>query len=190
MIRQLEANVSDNVQQRVEASASAPAAIQGIANGVSMIGATLNLAGETSTVTLALDAPKEGIVIDEQQHNAVQFSMKLDGAVDKDDVETAGQQLIVPVVIDMPVPNGVNPDFLVILHKLWDGSIEQIRPYIYRNETTNRWHARFVVDSFSDFAFVEYTFCFAQGTVSKQVGDAPFKAAPSATAAAIPTSPL
>ena len=180
LIQQLENKVLDNVEQKVDVANNAPQAIQDIASGVTMIGATLNLAdenpgtGKTPTVTLEIDQPKKGIVIDEQQHNAVQFSMKLNGAIDKDDTETAGQQLIVPVVIDMPVPAGINPDFLVVLHKLWDGTIEQIRPYIYRNENDNRWHARFVVDSFSDFAFVEYNFRFETGSVNKQVGDQPF----------------
>ena len=178
-IEQLEQIVEDNVEQKVEAEVSAPAEIKDIADGITMVGATLNLAvgaaesEETPTVTLKLDAPEEGIVIPEQQHNAVQFSMKLDGAVDTNDREQAGQLLIVPVVIDMPVPEGINPHFLVILHKLWDGSIEQMRPYIYWNDTDDRYHARFVVDSFSDFAMVEY-FGFAETTVEKTVGDADF----------------
>ena len=179
LIRQLENAVEDNVEQKVEARNSAPQAIQDIASGITMVGATLNLAdknpetGETPTVTLELDEPKKGIVIDEQQHNAVQFSMKLNGAIDKDDKEQAGQQLIVPVTIDMPVPKGINPDFLVVLHKLWDGRIEWMHPYIYRHDD-GRYHAVFVVDSFSDFALVEYAFRFDTDAVSKQVGDAPF----------------
>jgi hypothetical protein len=179
-IVELEKTVSDNVDQKIEAKSSAPQPIKDIAAGVTMVGATLNLADKhsddndpTPTVTLELDEPKEGIVIPEQQHNAVQFSMKLNGAVDKNDQDQAGQLLIVPVVIDMPVPAGINPYFLVVLHKLWDGSIEQMRPYIYWNDADNRYHARFVVDSFSDFAFVEY-FGFNIDVVNKTVGDAPF----------------
>ena len=175
-IRELENKVADSVTQEVEAQANAPQPIKDIAGDITMIGATLNLASKepTSTVTLELSAPEKGIVIDEQQHNAVQFSMKLNGAVDKDDEEQAGQQLIVPVVIDMPVPAGINPNFLVVLHQHQDGSIEQIRPYIYWNADKDCWHARFVVDSFSDFAFVEYNFRFETDAVSKQVGDRPF----------------
>jgi len=175
-IAELEKLVSDNVDQKIDAKNSAPQAIQDIASGVTMIGATLNLAdknpetGKTPTVTLELDAPKQGIVIDEQQHNAVQFSMKLNGAVNHDDVSDAQQQLIVPVVIDMPVPTGINPDFLVVLHKLMDGSIEQLRPYIYW-DTQKVCHARFVVDSFSDFALLEYDFRFEKDESTVQVGD-------------------
>ena len=180
LIKQLENSVSDNVDQKVDAKNSAPQAIKDIAKGVTMLGATLNLAdknpesGKTPTVTLELDAPKEGIVIDEQQHNAVQFSMKLNGAIDKDDKTDAGQQLIVPVVIDMPVPAGINPDFLVILHKLWNGTIEQMWPYVYWNADSQNWYARFVVDSFSDFALLEYNFGFGVDKVNKHIGDAPF----------------
>lgn len=160
-IRALEDKVADNVEQNVEAKPSAPQALKDIASGVTMVGATLNLAddhpetGTAPSVTLEIDEPKEGIVINEQQHNAVQFSMKLRGAVNHDDQDQASQQLIVPVAIDMPVPQGINPYFLVVLHKLWDGSIEQMRPYTYWNADDQCWHARFVVDSFSDFAFVE-----------------------------------
>ena len=158
-IAQLEKSLADNVDQKVEAKNSAPQAIRDIANGITMIGATLNLAdknpetGKTPTVTLEIDEPKEGIVISEQQHNAVQFSMKLNGAIDKDDKEQAGQQLIVPVAITMPVPENINPDFLVVLHKKWDGEIEQMRPFIYKENGV--YYARFIVDSFSDFALVE-----------------------------------
>jgi len=179
-IQALENAVSNNVDQVVVAKNSAPQAIQNIAGGVTMIGATLNLAdnhpeqGRPASVTLELDAPKQGIVIDEQQHNAVQFSMKLKGAVNHDDQDQASQQLIVPIVIDMPVPSGMNPEFLVVLHKLWDGSIEQLWPYIYMDEATNRFHARFVIDSFSDFAFVEYNFGFSVDTVNKTEGDTNF----------------
>ena len=179
-IQALENTVSDTVDQKIEAKNSAPQQIKDIATGITMIGATLNLAdkhpetGTKPTVTLELDEPKSGVVIAEQQHNAVQFSMKLNGAIDKDDQEQSGQQLIVPVVIDMPVPAGINPDFLVVLHKLWDGSIEQIRPYIYWNETDGRAHARFVIDSFSDFALVEYNFRFETDSVTKVLGDAAF----------------
>ena len=172
-IRKLENKVADSVTQEVKAKADAPQPIRDIAGGITMIGATLNLASEDN-VTLVLDEPTPGVVIAEQQHNAVQFSMKLNGAVDKDDKEQTGQQLIVPVVIDMPVPAGINPDFLVVLHKLWDGTIEQIRPYIYWNESSHCRHARFVIDSFSDFALVEYNFRFEADSVTKVLGDAPF----------------
>ncbi|MBR5283918.1 MAG: Ig-like domain-containing protein, partial [Clostridia bacterium] len=180
-IAQLEAAVSDNVDQKIEAKNSAPQALKDIASGVTMVGATLNLAdknpdnGKTPTVTLEIDEPKQGIVIDEQQHNAVQFSMKLNGAVNHDDQNQAQQQLIVPVVIDMPVPSGINPHFLVVLHKLWDGRVEQMWPHIYWHETDHCWHARFVIDSFSDFAFVEYDFRFeTDGDVFKSEGDPSF----------------
>ena len=178
-IQELEDAVSDTVDQEIEVKNSAPQQIKDIATGITMIGATLNLAdkhpetGTKPSVTLELDEPKSGVVIAEQQHNAVQFSMKLNGAIDKDDQAQSGQQLIVPVVIDMPVPAGINPDFLVVLHQLWDGSIEQIWPYIYLHED-GRAHARFVIDSFSDFALVEYNFCFETDSVTKALGDAPF----------------
>jgi len=100
----------------------------------------------------------------------VQFSMKLHGAIDKDDKQ-AGQQLIVPIVIDMPVPAGINPDFLVVLHKLDNGDIEQMWPHVYWDEAKGQHRATFVIDSFSDFALVEYSFRFPVEMVDRVVGD-------------------
>lgn len=178
-IEQLEEAVSEKVEKKIEADASAPQEIRDIADDITMTGATLNVAptgNETDgkpSVTLELAKPKEGIVIDAQQHNAVQFSMKLSGAVGNDE-GSEGQQLIVPIVIRMPVPERINPSFLVILHKHSDGSIEQIRPSIFFDEAAGRSYALFVVSSFSDFAFVEYNFGFASNAVTKYTNSAAF----------------
>jgi len=178
-IKELEQTVSNNVTQKVEAKGSAPQEIKDIANDIQMVGATLNWEdkhpeqGTPVDVTLVIEQPKNGTVIPEIQHNAVQFSMKLHGAIDKDDRQ-AGQQLIVPIVIDMPVPAGINPDFLVVLHKLDNGDIEQLWPHIYWDEAKGQHRATFVIDSFSDFALVEYDFRFPVQQVNKMVGDAPF----------------
>jgi len=178
-IRELEQSVADNVEQKVEAKNSAPQQIKEIAADIEMVGATLNWADEhpeTGTdpdVTLVIEQPKKGIVIPEQWNNAVQFSMKLHGAIDKDDRQP-GQQLIVPIVIDMPVPSIINPEFLVVLHQLDSGEIEQLKPYVYWDETKGQHRATFVIDSFSDFALAEYEFRFPVAQVDKTMGDAPF----------------
>lgn len=179
-VGELENAVSDAVTSHVEAAEDAPKAIKDITDGVTMVGAVLNAADtdgastEKPSVKLVFSAPETGIVIDEQQHNAVQFSMKLSGAVDRDGDKENGQQLIVPIVIDMPVPERINPDFLVILHKLSSGEIEQIRPKIYLNETDNRSHAVFIVSSFSDFALVSYSFSFDTDALTKYTNSGKF----------------
>ncbi|MBE6936019.1 MAG: hypothetical protein E7458_05890 [Ruminococcaceae bacterium] len=190
-IRELEKEVADNVDQKVEVHDKANKEIAAIAGDIEMVGAALNWedahpeSGKTPTVTLVVDEPKKGIVIPEQQHNAIQFSLKLKGAVNYveeeesgnngNQQEDAGQKLFVPIVIDIPVPASINPDFLVILHLLSDKkTVEQIRPNIYYEETESRYRATFVIDSFSDFAMLEYDFQFEQSSVSKTVGDADF----------------
>ncbi len=178
-IEKLEQAVSGAVTSKVEVANDAPQEIRNIEEDVTMIGAALNAAADSSSteapsVTLKIGKPDEDIVIDKQQHNAVQFSMKLSGAVDRDSNGENGQQLIVPILIDMPVPEGINPGFLVILHKLSSGAIEQIRPSIYFNETDGRSHARFVVSSFSDFAFVEYSFGFETDALTKYTDSGAF----------------
>lgn len=187
-IGELENAVSGAVDSGVEAADDAPRAIKDIADGITMTGAKLNAgstddsSAEKPSVRLVIGEPEEGIVIDEQQHNSVQFSMKLSGAVDRDGDDENGQQLIVPIVIDMPVPEGINPDFLVILHKLSSGRIEQIRPSIYFNEEDDRSHAVFIVSSFSDFALVEYSFGFDTDSLTKYTDSGEFTMAASGSA--------
>ena len=189
-IRELEQTVADHVTTDVDVkNNSVPQNIKDIADDIEMVGAGLNFAdnhpgdnGKDPVVTLEISVPKknEEIVIPTQMHNTVQFSMKLNGAVnypeDADDNMT-GQQLAVPIVIDMPVPAGINPNFLVILHRRVDGSVEQMRPYIYTADD-GRARATFVIDSFSVFAFAEYRFAFEQDSLAKMVGDLPFTVLP------------
>ena len=133
-------NVSDNVLAGLDTSS------------ISIIGANLNTEG-SATATLNISAPSEDMVIPEQYDNTIQFSMKLDGVA-----ETAQkQQLKVPVKITMPVPNGINPAFLVLLHFHSDGTYEEIQfPYVF--EENDQMFVSFVVTSFSDFAFAQRGF--------------------------------
>ena len=88
--------------------------------------------------------------------------MKLEG------VEETGQkqQLKVPVKITMPVPDGINPDFLVLLHFHSDGTYEEIQfPYVF--EENGQTFVSFVVTSFSDFAFAQRKFGISAMDVEK-----------------------
>ena len=136
-------NVSDNVLTGLDTSS------------ISIIGANLNTEGDT-TATLNISAPSQDAgVIPEQYHNTVQFSMKLDGVTETEQK----QQLKVPVKITMPVPNGITPAFLVLLHFHSDGAYEEIQfPYVYKDENSGQMFVSFVVTSFSDFAFAQRGF--------------------------------
>lgn len=123
------------------------------ASKVTVVGAGLNAAGAGSEVELKIGKADEDVVIPAQYNNTVQFSMHLDGAVDAD-TSTGNQQLAVPVKIVLPVPAGVNPAFLVVLHyHAGNQTYDQILPYIYQDG--GQWFASFVVDSFSNFALAE-----------------------------------
>ena len=140
-------------QAEVSVSDDAPAGLT--SSNISIIGANLNTEGDAKA-TLNVSAPSKDAVIPELYNNTVQFSMKLTN------VEETGQtqQLKVPVKITMPVPYGINPDFLVLLHFHSDGTYEEIEfPYIF--EKDGQPYVSFVVTSFSDFAFAQRAFAIS-----------------------------
>ena len=127
------------------------------AEQVTIVGAGLNAAEGTETVTLQIGEADEGIVIPTQYKNTVQveFSMELEGAPGSTDTEggASGQELAIPVKIVLPVPANINPAFLVILHYHASTEVyEEIHPYIY--QTDGQWYASFTVDRFSNFVLV------------------------------------
>ncbi len=129
----------------VNVAADAPEGLS--AENVSIVGANLNTYGKESA-TLNVGKADEGVVIPEMYHNAVQFSMSLEGTAEGED------QLKVPVQITMPVPAGVNPSYLAIIHFRADGTYEEVPfPHIYTDGGVQ--YVSFIVTSFSTFAFAE-----------------------------------
>ena len=119
------------------------------ADKISIVGANLNDAAENSSepITLVVDKPKEEHILDAAYDNsvAVSFSMTLDNAADAENLE-------VPVKVTLPVPETINPDFLVILHYKQNGEVEELTltdVHVFRKGNTV--YASFVLDSFSDF---------------------------------------
>lgn len=120
--------------------------------GTEIIGAALNdVPPDTSAVTLQIGPAEKENVIPEQYNNtvALSFSMGLEGVANP-------EALKVPVKITLPIPETINPDFLVILHYAQDGTVREVlRPYIFQKE--NRWYASFVLTQFSDFVMTDET---------------------------------
>jgi len=115
---------------------------------IAVTGAGLNVDAGKS-VTLSVGEPDAGAIIPTMCANTVQFSMEL-----KDGAGAALPKLTVPVKITLPVPEGINPNTLVILHHHADGTYEEVfEPYV--REEDGRWLATFVVRSFSTFTFGE-----------------------------------
>lgn len=117
-------------------------------NAVDIVGAALNdVIGDK--VTLNISRPEEEHIIPTLYESslAVHFGMELDGVANT-------SNLAVPVKITLPVPDNINPSFLVILHyHAATGEPEQIHPYVYQSE--GKWYASFVLTSFSDFVMTE-----------------------------------
>lgn len=163
--------VADNLQKlealvggsaTVTVTGDAPEEIKDAQSGVSIVGASLNGTAE-SAVTLKID--KVEAVIAEtpinpaQYHNTIPFSMTLEGV----SAQGQHQPLAVPVLITLPLPNNLNPSFLVLLHKI-DGNWQEIFPYqILYNDDLKQYCVRFTVTSFSDFAFAQQLSCGIEG---------------------------
>lgn len=143
----------------VTVTENAPAAIT--QSGVSIVGASLNGAAGR-TVTLKIDkaetAGAEASINPAQYHNTIPFSMTLEGV----NAQEQHQSLAVPVLITLPLPDSINPNFLVLLHKIGD-DWQEIFPYqVFYDETLRQDCVRFTVTSFSDFAFAQQLSCGIQ----------------------------
>lgn len=143
---------------KIEVTGDAPAAIT--QSGVSIVGASLN---GTADVTLKIDKAEtvsaEDPINPAQYHNTIPFSMTLKGV----DAQEQHQPLAVPVLITLPLPNNINPSFLVLLHKIGD-DWQEIFPYqVFFDEALRQYCVRFTVTSFSDFAFAQQLFCGIEG---------------------------
>ncbi len=141
----------------LEAAVGGPAAVQVNedaadfdASKVSVVGANLNDAAVAEDpITLVIDKPEKEHVVDTMYDNAVavSFSMTLDNVEDTKNLE-------VPVMITIPIPASINPNFLVVLHYAQDGSVqERILPHIFREGP--QWYASFALTSFSDFIMTQ-----------------------------------
>ena len=127
---------------------------------IDVVGALLNNVN-SNTVTLNIGKPENADdVIPAIYSNvaAVKFSMDLDG------VENASD-LTVPVKITFPVPAGINPDYLVILHySITETAPELINPYVFNKGT--QWYASFTLDHFSDFVMTHEIHDFKFGDIN------------------------
>jgi hypothetical protein len=116
--------------------------LPGAVNKITLIGAALNATSANAQLHFNIQKPSTEIGINQASyHNVVQCNISLDGVTG---------DLRVPVCITMPIPVGVIPERMVILHYL-EGSTtnyEIIRPLVTNNE-----YATFVLKRFSDFVF-------------------------------------
>lgn len=142
----------------VTVTGDAPKEIKDAQKGVSIVGASLNGAAG-SAVSLRIDNAEtvsaETPINPAQYHNTIPFSMTLEGV----NAQEQHQSLAVPVLITLPLPNNINPNFLVLLHETSSGW-QEIHPYqVFYNDELQQFCVRFTVTSFSNFAFAQQLFC-------------------------------
>ena len=132
------------VEAVVDPVLAAALGFDGSAITITIIGAGMN--ATDGPVTLTLSGPKNpGIVVDPIYTNVIRFSMTLEGT------GINASALDVPVTIEMPMPKGVNPLDLLLLHFYDDGETYNIIvPQILNGGT----RISFTLTRFSEFAFV------------------------------------
>ena len=119
-----------------------------------IIGASLNL-DLGGTAVLNIEPAAEDQVLSTLYGNVLQFSMSLTDTNGKS-LTPNGEDLEIPAKVTLPIPETINPQFLIILHRHADGTCERIStPYIRR--VRDQWYATFVLHNFSDFTMAELT---------------------------------
>ena len=110
---------------------------------IQVVGAGLNAkAGET--VKLSIDVPEKPVEVESNFEDSVQLEIKLyiNG-------ESKNGKLMIPISITVPVPEGINPEKLAIIHVHGDGTKEEIETLRFNDDKT----VTFCVTSFSTFVF-------------------------------------
>lgn len=143
----LEEYVLDGASVTVDTT-NAPAGLP--RDGVSILGAGLNDVADNVKLTVAAASKSDLAVPPTLTHNTmnIRFSMALTGVQDPENLQ-------VPVLMTLPVPDGVNPDFLHIVHYFADGTYQVLKDRelkIFQKD--GKAFVSFVLGSFSDFALV------------------------------------
>ena len=120
---------------------------------VTVVGAGFNSRDKATAPTLTISKPAAELQLPVEGYvnaNAIQVDLSLGDKVEKNE----DGSLLVPVRITLPVPEGMDPQRLRILHFGGDGKYDrEIRPYVF--DDNGVWTASFVVTHLSPFAFIE-----------------------------------
>ena len=117
------------------------------AQDVQIVGANLNNVAEGKSAVLVIsEAEKENTIPNGYEaENAVHISMTLENVADT-------KNLAVPVKITLPVPDGMNPSQVVVIH-YHGNSTEVLEPVIV--EVSGKYFVSVVLEGFSDFAITQ-----------------------------------
>lgn len=158
-LKELEIRASGTADSTVRVDEDADDTIKAFAAGNKMTAVGTGLNSEPGKpVTFAVgDAAEESVsafnlAVNEAFEGTgrtVPFSMKIKNAEGNEVKPESGEsKLNVPVFLQLPIPESVDPGTMIILHKHSDGKIDNITPTI----SPDKKFASFTVSSFSDFA--------------------------------------
>lgn len=111
---------------------------------ITVVGAALN-SENGQNVNINFSKADSSISVDETFYkNSVAVNIEMTGVTDS-------KKLKMPIEMTMPIPAGVLPERLVVLHYLADGTYETIYPNVFNASGVN--YVKFVLTSFSPFVF-------------------------------------
>lgn len=117
------------------------------ANGVSVVGAALAVDSKTSMVQLNVDIPEDEESINKEYEKEYGHVTSLDITLLADGKEQS--ELPLPILIDIPIPAGFNPEKTEIYH------LHEGEGPVKLDVTVENGSASFAVDKLSTFVFVE-----------------------------------
>ena len=111
---------------------------------ITVVGAALN-SENGQNVNINFSKADSSISVEETFYkNSVAVNIEMTGVTDS-------KKLKMPIEMTMPIPAGVLPERLVVLHYLADGTYETIYPNVFNASGVN--YVKFVLTSFSPFVF-------------------------------------
>lgn len=134
----LERAVKDANHVSVNVSSSRSGVPSVFRSGVSITGAAFNASSTNSTVSLVLDAPS----VNRYAGRGYQFSMSLTGV-------GGDSSLDVPVIVSLPLPSDISPNFVKVLHYHNSNTPTVITPQVSGGKI------RFPLTGFSDFVVTD-----------------------------------
>ena len=134
----LERAVKDANHVSVNVSSSRSGVPSVFRSGVSITGAAFNASSTNSTVSLVLDAPS----VNRYAGRGYQFSMSLTGV-------GGDSSLGVPVIVSLPLPSDISPNYVKVLHYHNSNTPTVITPQVSGGKI------RFPLTGFSDFVVTD-----------------------------------
>ncbi len=143
-VKDLESKYQEETGVVVDSNVSEEAAQYVNSDEIEIVGAAFNGNGSDLTFEIDATAEEDKVPVHSNYLNNVQLDIKLTTA------DTEIHELKMPITITMPIPQGITPAQLVILHHHENGTVEET-PFKLNGDGT----VTFTVTDFSTFVFAE-----------------------------------